>query len=217
MPRAVEVSDEYRYEDSALNLLRNALPPDSRVEPPGKLERQLIEASCLDPRQDDVRAVLRERMGDWWPVRPLHAEARRWLQRGAIAFNAGDHALARRNFAAALRRESDSPLALYARGVVDLESGHTDAGLKRLAWAGRRACNVFLQYQVILRRVAAELDVPVVDAMLLFLAHDGEPLYLDSAHPNPRGHALIAEALWPVLREIVSQLPDSRSVPRRTR
>lgn len=71
-----------------------------------------------------------------------------------------------------------------------------DAGQRHLEQADRLACNVFLHYQVRVRKVAVDLDVPIVDAVLLFQAHEGESLYLDAAHPNARGHHLIGEALW---------------------
>jgi hypothetical protein len=99
--------------------------------------------------------------------------------------------------------QPDAPLAHYDLGVARLADGQD--GLPELATADRLACSIFLQHQIVLWRLARELDVPVVDLTLFFQAHDGEELFLDPAHPNAAGSRIIAEALWPALR------PPSRS------
>ena len=73
-------------------------------------------------------------------------------------------------------------------------------------------CNVFLQHQIALWRLAHELNVPVVDLALHFQAHDGEALFMDPAHPNTAGHRLIADALWSALEraEWEGKTPSSR-------
>ena len=91
-----------------------------------------------------------------------------------------------------------SPLAHYDLGAAKLAAGD-DNGLQDLRAADRLACSAFLQYQVVLWKLSAELAVPVVDITLHFQAHDGESMFLDPAHPNVKGHRLIAEALWPVI------------------
>jgi lysophospholipase L1-like esterase len=198
-PRASEVSDAKIYEDPALSHRELPLPPRSPGAAASAYERALTEFSCLDPGRDDVLEVLHRELRRWRPVRPDPGPVRRALAQGAAAWVEGDLAAARRAFSEALRRQPDSPLALYDLAVVDLAEGESAAGLARLERADRLACSAFLHYQVVLRRLAAELDVPVVDLLLLFQAHDGEQLLLDSAHPTPRGHELIARALWTFL------------------
>ena len=116
------------------------------------------------------------------------------LQEGASAYTGGAYAAAAARFAAALALDSSSPFARYDLGVAKLAAGDT-SGLTDLETADRLACNVFLQYQVALWRIATELRVPIVDITLVFEAHDGESLFVDPAHPNQQGHRLIADAL----------------------
>jgi hypothetical protein len=119
--------------------------------------------------------------------------------RPAYAQRAFDRAAAAERFAALAAAHPEAPLVAYDLGVSLLASGQSEAGLAALAVADRLACNTFLHYQVVAWRLGVELGVPVVDATLPFQAHDGEPLYVDTAHPNAAGHRLIAEALWPVI------------------
>ena len=208
LPRAMEVTDEYAYEDPALS--QRALPLPKRVPgaPPTRREIAVLENSCLDNRHDDALDALHRRITDWQAVRPQRPEVRAHLHRGAVAWESGEREISWREFSEALRLQPDSPLALYDLGVVELESGNP-SGMQRLVEADRLACSVFLKYQVAMWRVATQLNVPVVDAVLLFQAHEGEALYLDPAHPSPLGHRLIAEALWPVLERLVSEDPAS--------
>lgn len=62
------------------------------------------------------------------------------------------------------------------------------------------------RYNETIRRLSAELSVPLVDVRAAYEAREkaGEPadaFLLDGVHPNDRGHALVAELLLPILRE----------------
>jgi lysophospholipase L1-like esterase len=203
LPRAVQVSDAYGGEDAARS--HRELPLFVGFDASRATDRELalLEASCLAPGLAGL-AELRRSIDTWRPLRSGLVPVRERLQEGAARFVEGDLAAAAERFAEALRLDPDSPLALYGLGVVEILEGDASAGLERLERADALACNVFLAYQVALWRLAVELDVPVVDVLLLFQAHDGEPLYLDPAHPNPPGNELIAEALWPRVRELAS-------------
>jgi acyl-CoA thioesterase-1 len=59
------------------------------------------------------------------------------------------------------------------------------------------------QYAQASREVAAERRVPLVDTYAHFESHPGtEDLVPDGIHPNPEGHRLIADLLFPVLLDM---------------
>ena len=200
LPRASEVSTEHASEDAAAG---PALEPRQLGAPPTGRELGLLEVSCLDQRRlPDPVGTLHEQLPRWRRVYPEGPEVRAILQEGASAYTGGAYAAAAARFAAALALDSSSPLARYDLGVAKLAAGDT-SGLTDLETADRLACNVFLQYQVALWRIATELRVPIVDITLVFEAHDGESLFVDPAHPNQQGHRLIADALWPAVERLV--------------
>jgi hypothetical protein len=166
----------------------------------GSGELGLLEYSCLDHRAlEEPVETLRAQIGKWKPVYPSDPTTRGMLKRGAQAYVAGDLPRATDLFSQAVSRTPDSPLARYDLGVARLAAGSTAAGLSEIEEADRLACNVFLSYQVLVRHIAEELDLRVVDLMLHFQTRDGEHLFLDPAHPNAEGSALIAQALWTAL------------------
>jgi len=63
---------------------------------------------------------------------------------------------------------------------------------------------VLASYNEAVRRLAAELAVPLVDVHAAFTAQNADRLLLDGMHPNDAGHQLIAELLLPIVRQ---QLP----------
>jgi lysophospholipase L1-like esterase len=63
---------------------------------------------------------------------------------------------------------------------------------------------VLARYNEVVRRLAAELAVPLVDVHDAFTAKNADKLLLDGMHPNDAGHQLIAGLLLPILRQ---QLP----------
>lgn len=71
----------------------------------------------------------------------------------------------------------------------------------------RTAHPVGTEYRDCLLELAASEGLPMVDGDALFAAHAGEPLFLDWVHPTPRGHQLLAEALEPLVRSTVRELP----------
>jgi len=76
--------------------------------------------------------------------------------------------------------------------------------------AGALSCNVFLQYQVIARRVAVEHSVPVIDLILAFQSEAAEPLFMDPAHPSPEARDLIARAVMRQLRPEILEIRSER-------
>ena len=60
---------------------------------------------------------------------------------------------------------------------------------------------VLSRYRDVMRTLANELKVPLVDANEAFMSHDPDKLLLDGMHPNDAGHALEADLLLPVIRE----------------
>jgi lysophospholipase L1-like esterase len=203
LPRSSEVSIQFGYEDAAKTPPLAERPADGHVTP---REIGLLEASCLDHRQfADPIATLHEQRPAWRPMYPPVEAARAAVLAGARAYVRGDFATAVERFTAALALQPDSPLIRYDRGVALIASGQRSEGLQELREADRLACNVFLQYQVLIWKIATELDVPVVDITLAFQAHDGESLFLDPAHPNPAGHRIIAEMLLPAIERLVDK------------
>jgi lysophospholipase L1-like esterase/photosystem II stability/assembly factor-like uncharacterized protein len=60
---------------------------------------------------------------------------------------------------------------------------------------------VLAAYNEVVRKLAAELVVPLVEVHNAFTAKDPDALLLDGMHPNDKGHELITELLMPVIRE----------------
>lgn len=56
-------------------------------------------------------------------------------------------------------------------------------------------------YNETVRKLAAELAVPLVDVHEAFTAKNVDKLLLDGMHPNDAGHQLITDLLVPILRE----------------
>ena len=62
---------------------------------------------------------------------------------------------------------------------------------------------VLSRYNEVVRRLAKELAVPLVDVHDTFTAKNADKLLLDGMHPNDEGHRIIAELLLPVIRDQV--------------
>ena len=60
---------------------------------------------------------------------------------------------------------------------------------------------VLARYNEAVRKLAAELAVPLVDVHEAFTAKNADKLLLDGLHPNDAGHQLIADLLLPILRD----------------
>jgi len=59
-----------------------------------------------------------------------------------------------------------------------------------------------LGYNEIVRKLAAELRVPLVDIHKEFHQRDVDQLLLDGMHPNDAGHEIIAQLLVPAVRQL---------------
>lgn len=192
-PRASGVSNQFGYEDAALNV--RILRKRGRDDESLSHNIGLLEVSCLDHLEhENPMQFLLDRAGEWQPVYPPNPDTRRMLKEGAAAYVAGDLEEAIAIFEKAVAIAPRSPLAHYDLGVTRVAAGEQEAGIAELDKANSLACNVFLQYQVSTWKIAADLDVPVVDLTLYFQSH--EELFLDPAHPNAAGHRIIAEAMW---------------------
>lgn len=64
---------------------------------------------------------------------------------------------------------------------------------------------VLAAYNELVRKLAAELKVPLVDVHAAFSEKQPDDLLLDGMHPNDAGHTIIAELLLPVIRAQVVQ------------
>jgi tetratricopeptide (TPR) repeat protein len=214
-PRPSQVSTQFKWEDSALAVREEALPPrDGRgLDEKGlkalrARDLRLLENSCLDHRRyEDPIGVMREQIASWQPVRPNDGEVLALLAEGSHNFAAAHYAEAAARFAAALERQPDSPLALYDWGVSLIMAGDRDTGLDSLDRADRLSCNAFLHYNVLTWKIATELNVPVVDLTLFFQTRGNQSLFLDPVHPNVAGHHLIAVALWQTLNRLSPTSP----------
>jgi lysophospholipase L1-like esterase len=207
-PRASSVSQLHRTEDNASGVRFVPLPaPEAPID---DRDMGMLEASCLDVRRArESIATIRAKGEEWQVVYPDDPMVRAQIKNGADHFVRGEFKQAWHTFNRALGLQRSSPLATYDRGVIAVLMGDTANGLRDLKLADELACNVFLHYNVLVWELAIELGVPVVDLTLWFQSHDGELLFIDPAHPNIEGQAIIAEALWPAL----TKLADQRTTP----
>ncbi len=73
---------------------------------------------------------------------------------------------------------------------------------------------VLASYAEAVRRVAASMQVPLVDVYALYddwerkSGRSCDSLLLDGMHPGPAGQELVANALVPVLSELLARTPD---------
>ncbi len=65
-------------------------------------------------------------------------------------------------------------------------------------------------YNEIIRNLAAELRVPLVDIHKQFQQRDTDKLLLDGMHPSDAGHEVIAQLLVPVIRELAQSRASSK-------
>jgi lysophospholipase L1-like esterase len=65
-----------------------------------------------------------------------------------------------------------------------------------------------IDQQQILRKIAREDRVPVVDLVPVFRQHRDSILFVDSVHATKEGYTLVAEALVPVIRQQLASKPD---------
>ncbi|MFT4569789.1 MAG: lysophospholipase L1-like esterase [Hyphomicrobiaceae bacterium] len=197
-PREIELRlIEHRLEDVAAASRAAPFLEDSDTSSTTPRELGLLEVSCLDHLAvEDPIAELHAQSPSWMPILPRDPELLGILRAGSRAYVAGDFKEALARFSDGVALDERSPLARYDLGIAKLETGDHDGGLAELAIAEKLACNVFLSYQVALRRIAIEHDVAVIDLLPVFQAQDTDDLFLDPAHPNEAGSKLIAEALW---------------------
>lgn len=180
-----------------------------------------LELLVRQARQRGVRVVLvtmpyRLRLSPAWKhpqfeaVDPAHAErVRELLRRAGALVQDGDCAAAEALVEQALALDPRPPLLHYLRGQCLERRGELDAA--RAAYAESREqmlgnLGSRASVNAAVRAVAEREQVPLVDAAALFEAWGrahGDPfqeqLILDDCHPSPTAHALLAEALAPVV------------------
>lgn len=66
-----------------------------------------------------------------------------------------------------------------------------------------------VRYNETIRKLAAELHVPLVDIHKEFQQRGSDKLLLDGMHPNDAGHEVIAQLLVPVIRELARSRASS--------
>jgi lysophospholipase L1-like esterase len=67
-----------------------------------------------------------------------------------------------------------------------------------------------VRYNEIVRKLARELRVPLVDIHKDFQQHDIDKLLLDGMHPNDAGHEVVAQSLVPIIRELAQSTASSK-------
>ena len=113
----------------------------------------------------------------------------------------------------ALLRERNVRVLLPTRPTV-LTRNMSSEGLKAQhvffpyfpeAYSVPRLLSLHTAYNNSLRRLAARLQVPIVDLDEVFDRRDKRTLFWDTMHPSKEGHELIAAALAPRVRELLAQ------------
>jgi lysophospholipase L1-like esterase len=113
----------------------------------------------------------------------------------------------------ALLRERNVRVLLLTRPTV-LTRNMSSEGLKAQhvffpyfpeAYGVPRLLSLHTAYNNSIRRLAARLQVPIVDLDEVFDRRDKRTLFWDTMHPSKEGHELIAAALAPRVRELLAQ------------
>jgi len=113
----------------------------------------------------------------------------------------------------ALLRERNVRVLLPTRPTVltrnmsseDLKAQHVFFPYFPEAYSVPRLLSLHTAYNNSLRRLAARLQVPIVDLDEVFDRRDKRTLFWDTMHPSKEGHELIAAALAPRVRELLAQ------------
>ncbi len=113
----------------------------------------------------------------------------------------------------ALLRERDVRVLLLTRPTVltrnmsseDLKAQHVFFPYFPEAYSVPRLLSLHTAYNNSIRRLAARLQVPIVDLDEVFDRRDKRTLFWDTMHPSKEGHELIAAALAPRVRELLAQ------------
>jgi lysophospholipase L1-like esterase len=129
----------------------------------------------------------------------------------------GDVAGARRLLREAVSLAPSFAEAWYHLGRAEIALGHADAGLATLreardrdAWTHR----ITSPLEARLVEVAGRRRVPLADPRASFAAaltqSEIDRLFLDHVHPTVEGHRVLADAIWPAVREALSGAPEPR-------
>ena len=141
---------------------------------------------------------------------PVHRdEVRRLLREAGRLVQAGDCEAALPLADRALALDQRPPVLHYLRAECLEQLGRLDEAEAAYAQSREQMIGNLgsrLSINLVIRRVAARHDVPLVDAVRIFDdyehahgRHFNEDLILDDCHPSPTGHQLIADALTPLL------------------
>jgi lysophospholipase L1-like esterase len=111
----------------------------------------------------------------------------------------------------ALLRERNVRVLLLTRPTVltrdmsaeDLKTQHVFFPYFPEAYSVPRLLSLHDAYNNSIRRLAARLQVPIVDLDEVFDRQDKRTLFWDTMHPSRQGHELIAAALAPRVRELL--------------
>jgi len=113
----------------------------------------------------------------------------------------------------ALLRKRNVRVLLLTRPTVltrnmsaeDLKAQHVFFPYFPEAYSVPRLRSLHAAYNNSIRRLAARLQVPIVDLDEVFDRQDKRTLFWDTMHPSKEGHELIAAALAPRVRELLAQ------------
>jgi len=87
----------------------------------------------------------------------------------------------------------------------DLKAQHVFFPYFPEAYSVPRLRSLHDAYNNSIRRIAARLQVPIVDLDEVFDRQDKRTLFWDTMHLSKEGHELIAAALAPRVRELLAQ------------
>ena len=111
-----------------------------------------------------------------------------------------------------LHRHRITPLIVTLPTAVRLDMTYDELKAQQVFfpyYAGSYSVGKFLalhrSYNNVIRNLAVQSGVRIVDLDLIFRAYDWEPLFWDTMHPNSVGHLLIAKSLAPPIEAIAQE------------
>lgn len=142
---------------------------------------------------------------------PDPAKAERLLEEGLVRFVREDCAGAEKSLLGALAADPNLSLAYYYLGVCSRKfgrEGEAESYFEKVKRAESRRCRVdAVRYNAVMARLARAEKIPLVDIVRAFNRSGGALFVdpkLDPIHPNERGHRIIADRLFAVVKPLVA-------------
>jgi sialidase-1 len=186
---AARVQEALASAGIALSVSNAGVPSDTTQNARARLQRDVL---AHKPRVVVIQFGLNDAAVDVWRNPPATAP------RVSLA----DHEANLRWLVATLRHEQVKPILMTTnptRWTAQLRELYGRPPYRPEDVDGFDA-PLLARYNDTVRRVAADLTVPLVDVHVAFSQHDTDRLLLDGLHPNDAGHQLITELLLPVVK-----------------